>query len=164
MHLYQSLFGDASSEYDASKDIIKHIHGHLDFNEISKYYDVDSYSKLGKLNDLHIIHMNTQGLTDSKLQSIIALNKTLKHSLDVICLTETWFTHNNARLHVIPGYNAYHITRDQRAHGGVSVYIKKSIESSQIEKFSFINDQIEVITVEINYNSKKYVICSLYRP
>ena len=87
MHLYQSLFGDSTSDFDAGKDIIKHIHGHLDFNEISKYYDVNSYSNLGSKSNLHIIHMNAQGLTNSKIQSIIALNETLKYTPDILCFS-----------------------------------------------------------------------------
>ena len=164
MHLYQSLFGDSTSDFDAGKDIIKHIHGHLDYNEISKYYDVNSYSSLGSTGYLRIVHMNAQGLTKSKIQSIIALNETLKYIPDILCFTETWFTPLDSQLHEIQGYSSYHIIRDQRAHGGVSIYVKNSIKSNQIEKLSFISGQIEINTIQVVFNNSKYTVCAIYRP
>ena len=164
MHLYQSLFEHSTSEYDAGKEIVKHIHGHLDYDEIGNYFDVDSYSKLGHNSDLRIIHMNAQGLTESKIQSILALKKTLKYQPDVICFSETWFTTENFKSHNILGYNSHHIVRETRAHGGVSVYISNSIKSNQIKNISFINEEIEINTIEIYINDLKYIICALYRP
>ena len=92
MHLYQSLLGDSNSDFDVGKDIVKHIHGHLDYDQISKYYDVSSYSNVGCSHDLRIIHMNAQGLTNCKIQSIIALNETLKHIPDIFCFTPKYVT------------------------------------------------------------------------
>ena len=72
--------------------------------------------------------MNAQGLTDSKIQSILALNKSIKRPPDVLCFSEAWFTPNASSMLEIPGYNSYHIVRSERLHGGVSIYVNKLLK------------------------------------
>ena len=91
MNLYDSLFPNDASSSDFGLNIIEDIHGHLNFEEMSKYYDVTSYDEIPQ-NDskyLRILHLNARGLTQMKIASFIALLNSLKNKPDIICFTET---------------------------------------------------------------------------
>ena len=51
-----------------------------------------------------------------------------------------------------------------REHGGVSCYVKESIESELIEEFSYINNIIELCSVRVKVSNESYVISTIYRP
>ena len=76
------------------------IHGHLNFDEMSRYYEIKSYDEIPKDNIkyLRIIHLNARGLTQSKLTSFVALLNSLTHKPDIICFTESWVNSSNNKL------------------------------------------------------------------
>ena len=166
LDLFDSLFTDEiDTEFDIALDIINQTQGHADFNQLCKYYDINAYNKLlyKTSNCFTIMHLNTRSITN-KLDTITALLHTLHKRPSVIVVTETWLNDLNCNLFNIPGYTPYHLVSIMRAHGGVSVYVSNKLESSQIKKSSFINEQIEINSVKITYGSKSYVVCGLYRP
>ena len=64
----------------------------------------------------------------------------------------------------LPGYLPYHITRNSKPHGGVSVFISKEFQSEQIQDLTVINENIEINTVKITTNFTSYFVCTIYRP
>ncbi len=166
-HLYNTLFNipDPADTTDISMDIINQMHGHLDFTQLSKYYDIASYNNLLKdsSNNLNIMHMNARSIPKNFDQITAFLNclNTFPH---VLAITETWLTDNNKLFHQLDGYHSYHLTRDQRAQGGVSIYLANALQTEQIHELTIINEHIEIVTVIITSQSINYVVCAIYRP
>ena len=80
----------------------------------------------------------------------------------VLILSETWFT--DSFQPPINNYIGYHTIRSERQSGGVSVYIGDSLHSRKIPQLSFINNNIEICTVEITLNNEAIFIMGIYRP
>ena len=48
--------------------------------------------------------------------------------LGPIAVSETWMSHNSNNFN-IPGYDAYHIVRENKKGGGVACYVKQELTS-----------------------------------
>ena len=150
-NLYETLFQDHShnaSLDDVSMEIINQLFGHLDFDRVSKYFDIFSYNNFLKsqnLSSLNIIHLNSRSLPKN-YDNIVSLFNSLHSQPDIIAVTETWLTDTNKHLFDFPGYHSYHLIRKTRPHGDVSIFISETLHSQQIEDLTLVNDQIEVNT------------------
>ena len=81
---------------------------------------------------------------------------------DIFVLTETWFSNDNAlNLH---GYSSYHTIRSSRRSGGVSVFVKNSLESYILPDLCLCNDSIEICSVNVTINNSTKTILGVYRP
>lgn len=167
-HLYNTLFSNNDSNndpHDITMEIINQIHGHSDLNCISNYYDLSSYNKLNNqtTNKLNILHMNSRSLPRN-IDKITAFLSTLAIPPDILAITETWLTDTNKDFFDLPGYHAYHLVRNTRTQGGVTVFVSDDVESAQVKNLSFVNDNIEINTIKTNINSVSYILCAIYRP
>ena len=85
-----------------------------------------------------------------------------KNLPDIFVLTETWFSNDNTlNLH---GYSSYHTIRNTRRSGGVSVFVKNSLESYIIQDLCLCNDSIEICSVNVIINNSTKTILGVYRP
>ena len=168
-NLYAMLFPDYDDDNSNSDDIghlrISEIFNDVDFNDISKYYDIKSFNNSFPVNDqssLSVIHFNIRNLRTNmdELEANISL---MKRDPDVIALSETWLDLPDDTVTHLNGYKSYHVIRDA-PHGGVSLLIKDHLESSLVEKFSFIGPEVEMCTVSIKVNSADYIVSVIYRP
>ena len=170
-NLYNSLFADndPSNNYtdtsDITMEVINQIHGHLDFDILSNYYDLTSYNKLFPVNDnkLNIVHMNSRSLPKN-FDKITAFLSCLSTPPDILAFTETWLTDNNKHLYQLPGYHSYHLIRNTRTQGGVSVFISNKLNTEQLCELTIINEDIEINTIKINNIFQNTIICAIYRP
>ena len=168
-HLYHTLFNDAEQNHsntDISMEIINQTHGHLDFNSISKYYDINSYNTLIKslnMTNLNIMHINSRSLSKNS-DNISSFLKSLQTPPDILTITETWLNINNKHLYDFPGYHSYHLIRNTRPQGGVSIFVSNTLQSEQIENLTIVNESIEINTIKINSDSLNILICGIYRP
>ena len=168
-NLFEMLFPDHDEDNPDCDDIgrlrINEIFSNNDVNEMSKYFDLNLYNESFSSNNeqsLCVMHFNIRNLliNKSELESNISL---MKHSPDVIALSETWLDKFDDTVFEFKGYTSYNVIRDA-PHGGVSMLVKDSLESSLIEKFSFINSEIEICTVSIKLKNDEYVASVIYRP
>ena len=84
---------------------------------------------------------------------------------DVIVLTETWLNSDICQLHEINNYNSYHNYRKNRIGGGVSIFVKDTIKSVQIENINVMEDFAEITGVKLNISETNTVtIIGCYRP
>ena len=168
-NLFYTLFNDLddiNSDNDVSMEILNQMYGHMDFNSLSKYYDLTTYNDFISTQDstkLTIFHINSRSLPKNT-DNIQSFLKCLNSSPDIITITETWLTDNNKFLHEFPGYHSYHLVRNIRAQGGVSVYVSDNLESEQQHDLTLINNDIELNTVKIITKSVKFLVCAIYRP
>ena len=167
-HLYNTLFNDNAcldnNSDDISMDIINQIHGRTDINCISNYYDINTYNQLPNPdNKLNFMHINSRSLPKN-FDNIKAFLNTLSTPPDILAITETWLSVFNRNLFQLNGYHAYHLVRKTRSQGGVSVFVSNSIQSTQIDNLTLVNDNIEILTTNVSANSSSYILCAVYRP
>ena len=156
-NLYHTLFTDEDDVEDIGMLTINELYDHADFDEISKYYDIGSYNKLfpsANSDVFSIIHLNIRNYS-TNVTELEALLSTLKQPPDVIALSETWLNATTRLDAHLDGYTSYHVVRNA-PHGGVSILVKNSIESHQVEQFSYVNGDIELCTVSLKLNSTVY--------
>ena len=96
LNLYESLFAD-SNEDDIEMEMINQMFQHLDFSELSKYFDISSYNDSLPTSDsriLSVIHVNLRSIKGN-LDKMITLLHALKYHPDIIAISEHWLTENN---------------------------------------------------------------------
>ena len=109
------------------------------------------------------MHINSRSLPRN-FDHITAFLNTLSTPPDILSITETWLSENNKEHFQLPGYHSFHLVRNIRTQGGVSVFVANSIKSLQIKELTILNDNIEINTLRITFNSSSYIICTIYRP
>ena len=142
-NLFDTLFPD-SDDIDAQMDpglmAINAMFGHLNFNEISRIYDLELYNNVFNNENkelLSVMHFNIRCAYANKIH-LEALLHTLNTIPDVIALTETWFTTADKDYFLIEGYQAFHVVRANKAHGGVSILVRDDINAELEAEYSFI--------------------------
>ena len=168
-NLYKSLYDDDDEtlDNDVGLNILHDIYNHLDYEEMSKYFNIQQYNDTLPVNLdnlFSIAHMNTRSLLH-KLDHINIFFASLKKIPDVLCVSETWLSDINTNGAKIDGFMGYHITRPVRfEHGGVSCFVNNAIESELIDQFSFVNEHIEICTVRLKIKEESFIISTVYRP
>ena len=81
----------------------------------------------------------------------------------IIAFTETWLTVDRDVAFSIPGFYSLNLYRNQYG-GGLRLYIKDCFRTKILEEFTFLNDFYEILTVELDLGSCKYVLILLYHP
>ena len=146
-NLYNTLFSE-EDEQDGDMIAINGLYDHLNFDKMSNYVDLNSYnSSLSHIEgpSLSVMHMNIRSLS-TNLPHLEVLLVSLKQTPDILVLTETWLSPLNKDTVNINGYYSHNIARDHKAHGGVSIYIKQSIDSTFLEKYSYIKSiQLKIL-------------------
>ena len=83
---------------------------------------------------------------------------------DILALTETWLDDNNKMNLKIDGYYAYHVVREPKKHGGVSLFIREHLVTENVEQFTYLNSLIEICTISFKVNDADYTVAAIYRP
>jgi len=135
----------------------------LDNNNAS-YYDSGDFLELCNLpagNGFSLIHFNIRSYNSNSDELGIFLDQ-LNVKPSAIILSETWFspTHTSD----IDGYCAFHVYRDGRRGGGVSIYINNDYVSKVISRWSYVADNIEICSVEVTAGMSRIMIHGVYRP
>ena len=165
LNLYDSLYTD-DDDSDVGLISLNELYEHLNFDQMSNYFSTSQYNNMlsnNSQNELSILHFNIRGLHTNLIQ-IEALLSELEYSPNIIAFSETWLTTNDRDHCKIDGYNSYHITREDKIHGGVSIFVQNQYNSEFIEKLSYISEHIEICTISLNINNSLYNIACIYRP
>lgn len=130
------------------------------------YYEVDKFGDhLESDSGLVVFNFNIRSF-NKNFDNFSMMCSELKCNIDVIVLTETWFT--DGLCGEIDGYHGHHTFRSDRIGGGVSIFVRIGISSAKIAETSLVTDFCEFCTVEINTttsgNSNKILIYGIYRP
>ena len=92
LNLYDTILPDGE-EFDVGMSTIGLMYDHLNFDEISKYFDLNQYNKSFPTDNdkiLSIIHFNIRSLSKNG-DEMIALLKCLKKQPDIIVISESFF-------------------------------------------------------------------------
>ena len=165
-NLYESLFPDDDDESDVGMMAINDMYGHLNFDAMSNYISLDQYNKSFPCYSnkmLSIFHINIRSYETNLIQ-LESLLANLTHRPDILALSETWLDDTNKVNHNLEGYSSFHIVREPNKHGGVSLFVRDYLVPENIEKYSYLNSNIEICTVTFKINKISYTVAALYRP
>ena len=134
-----------------------------------KQYNIDefnnSFSNLQ--NFLSMIHVNIRS-SQKNLMDFICNLENLNVQFHFIVLSETWGTHDKAKLNITQGYNHLYDTREQRNGGGISIYVNANIAYKKRTDLKLDKTYFESYFIEVDktvFQSKHNVIIGgLYKP
>ena len=132
------------------------------------YCSIDSFKVLKQQfsqKGLSVISFNVRSFGKNGDEFVGYLSN-CEHDFDVIILTETWAKDETQTLCHIPGYHATHNLRDNRKGGGVSIFVRESINFSVIETTNISSDYIEAvgITFQCELTEQLNNVLGIYRP
>ena len=129
------------------------------FNSLCTIHTVEEYvSKSRDKNFLNILNYNIRSFYQNSNLFLPIVELSMPH---ILVLTETWFTDNYHP--PIVNYESYHSIRSSRS-GGVSVFVIDNLTSRKIDELSYVNENIEVCSVEICLPNENFYILGIYRP
>ena len=115
-----------------------------------------------KPSDLSIVQLNVRGIISKTSKILHFLNNT--HEADIILLCETWLTPFSPSINV-PGYEFYHVDRQNKRGGGVGILIKSEIRHILDVRLRFESECFENISLLVELrNGKKLLVSAMYRP
>jgi hypothetical protein len=133
---------------------------------VSKYYDFLEMCKDRSFKGNPIfLSINIQSLNSKlhELKSFLAELENNKINIIAIALQEIWQI-QHTDLVQIPNFNFINLQRNNQRGGGVGFYLSNKVTFKKLENLSCMHDKVfECLTVEIDLNSKKYVLSSIYR-
>ena len=119
------------------------------------------------LNQFSILHLNIRSIKNFFENFKLFLNS-INFTFSVICLSETWWDDLATTLKSLcklPSYKINHQARGDRKGGGVSIYVRKSLDFKIRPYLSINNVDIESLTIEIlSDNKRNTLVNALYRP
>ena len=165
LNLYDTILPDGE-EFDVGMSTIGLMYDHLNFDEISKYFDLNQYNKSFPTDNdkiLSIIHFNIRSLSKNG-DEMIALLTCLKKQPDIIVISESFLDSDTICTLQLDGYNAFHVVRGDIKRGGVSIFTRNYLNTEQVEEYSFADAELEICTVILKFKTSKYIISGIYRP
>lgn len=123
-----------------------------------KYSNVDIFKKYSSF--LNIFMFNIRSVRKNFTQFVAYFSYMFSY-FSFILLTETWLDSDFSDAFNIPGFYKYDLCRNNYG-GGLRLFIRDGIKASLLSDFTFINDFMEVLTIECNSNSIKYIILLVY--
>ena len=122
----------------------------INYHECNENQIHSEYFTIDETRDI-FENSNMNSLINYNIRSFASNLRYFSHIVEeckpkILVLTETWFT--DLYQSDIKNYDSHHTIRSNRASGGVSVFIDCEYESKKINELSFVNDEIEVCTVQ----------------
>jgi hypothetical protein len=154
------------SSYDADQHYFNQSH---EINNLcnSNYYNIDEFNNANssqhKEKQCSMYHCNIRSVTKNGNNLSCHLNA-IEQEFDVIALSETWLNDNNHQIIGFPNYNHVYKYRPTKIGGGVSILLKSGIHYHELTEFTFSNDVIECLFIEIEMSGKNLIIGCIYRP
>lgn len=138
-------------------------HNYDILTETLSYPTLDSFNcELDCAGDLFILHQNIRSF-NANCDMLNDFLDRLKVKPHVLVLTETWFTHDTYS--EIDNYESFHVSRQSKAGGGVSIYVDTKLCSSLVDDYCICNSDIEMCLVGVSLSGRsKLNVLGIYRP
>ena len=126
------------------------------------YFSIEKFNDSLKAhkNNLKIVCFNVRSF-NANIDQFLAIFENENYA-DIFIFCETWFTSTHKC--DIDNFTSYHIVRPTGRGGGVSIYLKKHLNSYLNSQFSFCHEDLEVCTVSFKFDNTEHVIIGAYRP
>ena len=135
------------------------------FNNDSQcnYYSIENLNTIS-LNDhaLNLVHINIRS-APKNLDEFFIIMETLALQFDIIIITETWLKSENDWIDV-PGYNAFHTTRNSRLGGGATILASTNLSAENVPNLTCNNECHESVGINIKIEEQNFTIIGTYRP
>ena len=128
----------------------------------SDYINVDDLNSFVSCMSFAVLMLNIRSCRKNFNQFVLNFCNVFTH-FTCILLTETWLTEEDDNIFNIPGYNCFNLYRNNYG-GGLKLYLKNSINARLLKDFTFMNDLLEIITVEVMFGNNRAVFSGLYHP
>ena len=129
-----------------------------------EFFDISKFNstKYDGHNSIAVFHLNIRSYNANSTE-LIALLSQLNKQMDVIILTETWFSRDY--IDSIAGYDAFHCYRDDRCGGGVSIFVNLKLNCKKVQTMVKSNEAIELLIVNLLSQCNATLnIVGVYRP
>ena len=80
-----------------------------------------------------------------------------------IILTETWLTHDRDNVFDIQGFHCVNLYRNN-VGGGIKIYLRDFVQCEVLNRYTFVNNLLEMLTIEILFCNRKYILTAVYHP
>ena len=149
------------------------IDSNFDFLGKSEYYDDDNFIKflVEEQSNLVVLGMNCQSLRAKQDELLVILDQynssTNGCAISVICLQETWISHECDPVIDIPNYNYVLRGSSTSTHGGIVTYVHKDLNFDVIPVPAHSDDIWENLFIQVHggkTGGSKVVIGNIYRP
>ncbi|XP_053897559.1 uncharacterized protein LOC128844145 [Malaclemys terrapin pileata] len=130
-----------------------HSHKESDTSEKGRQINSDKFLKC--------LYTNARSL-NNKMGELECL--VMKEDIDIIGITETWWTEDNQWDTIILGYKIYRKDRTGRAGEGMALYVKENVESNEVKILSEFICSIESLWIVISCSNKNITLGIYYRP
>lgn len=111
---------------------------------------------------IKILNFNNQGLTNKQthLEELLLVHHP---DVEIACITEHWFTHENVGVFNIQKFNvASHFARATHTHGGVMILVKQHLAFERIDLSQFcLEFHVEICGVYLR--RQNLIVLALYR-
>lgn len=135
-------------------------------NQINVYHesidDFNSNYPESTDNFIRVAQWNVRGLNNlEKFDNVLLFLDSVKVSIDVLVLGETWLKADNCPLYQIPNYDSVFSCRGTSS-GGLAVYVKKGLSFNVVQNMS--TEGMHLIHTEVKMNGRLYDVVGVYRP
>ena len=156
MFLHPIIDRTLSNDYDK--------YSNVSLDEFDNCDYVTRVSEVSK-NDLIVIQLNIRGIGSKHSQLMNLINTTVHdREPDLILLSETWLTTFSPAFS-IPGYELYHLDRQNKKGGGVGILASSKLRCTLRNDLTSKLPESECITIEITLRNGKHCLASsMYRP
>ena len=128
----------------------------------------DSYSVNQQKNStyLKIAHLNARSLKN-RHHYLLIKETILSNEFDIFAVSETWLNSKTTNLEIeIPGYNIHRVDRENKAGGGVYIYVRQTYKTICLRDISSISASgFHQLWLKVQVRHLKSIIIStVYRP
>ena len=127
-----------------------------------RYLNVDNLSDFVNGVSLSIFMLNIRSCCKNFDQFILTFCNFLSFFTCIIS-TETWLTQDRDNVFNICGFHCVSLYRNNQG-GGIKIYIKDSVQCKVLDRYTFVNNLYEMLTIELLYCNNKYVLTTVYHP
>jgi len=111
-------------------------------------------------NNFSLFHLNTRSFCKNSDELLILLSG-IPCKPDIIILTETWFS--DGCVGDIGLYQGFHVYRNGRRGGGVSIFVRTKFKCNICTHGSFVNENIEICMTDVVVDSSRIKVIGIYR-
>ena len=127
-----------------------------------RYLNVEYLSDIVNGISLSILMLNIRSCCKNFDQFVSTFCNVISY-FSCIILTETWLTQVRDNAFNIPGFHCVNLYRNNLG-GGIKIYVKESVQCEVLDRYTFVNNLFEMLTVELLYGNNRYILATVYHP
>ena len=132
------------------------------FKQNCMYLNVENLSNYVNGVSLSILMLNIRSCCKNFDQFISTFCSFISYFTCII-LTETWLTHERDNVFDIQGFHCVNLYRNN-VGGGIKIYLKNSVQWEVLNRYTFVSNLMEMLTIELIFGNYKCLLTTVYHP